>query len=187
MQEIEIKAKLENEEAVLAKLSELGVSFSSPATQDDTIYAKETGTLEAFLSNSLFLRLRVVDGSRTVFTAKYHENRDAANDTYATEYETEVSSRDVMEQILLLQGYKEAVRVQKTRRTAAHNGWEICLDQVEGLGSFIEVEQMAEDGADPRAIYESLKAFLGSIGLQESAVTTMRYDIMILTKTTYHA
>lgn len=182
MQEIEIKAKLENEAQVLAKLTELGAIFSGPAVQDDTIYVAETGSLESFLSNSLFLRLRVIDGSRTVFTAKYHQNREAANDTYATEYEVDISSRDMMEQIVLLQGYAEAVRVQKTRRTAAYQGWEICLDEVEGLGSFIEVEQLAEDGADPRAIYENLKAFLVSIGVPESAVTTMRYDIMLLTK-----
>lgn len=182
MQEVEIKAKLENEEAILAKLTELGVTFSASAAQDDTIYVKETGSLEIFLSNSLFLRLRVVDGMRTIFTAKYHENRDAANDTYATEYEVDVSSRDMMEQILMLQGYKEAVRVQKTRRTAVYNGWEICLDEVDGLGSFIEVEHMAEDGADPQTIYESLKVFLSSIGVEESAVTTMRYDSMILTR-----
>ena len=38
-------------------------------------------------------------------------------------------------------GFVLHVRVNKIRRKASFNGYEICLDEVEDLGSFIEVEK----------------------------------------------
>ncbi len=182
MQEVEVKAALENREEVLKNLSDLGVEFGVSKTQDDTVYAIKTDTVEEFLSNDLFLRLRVVDNTKTIFTAKYHPERSAENDTSATEYEVEVDSRDTMEKIINLQGYSEAVRIRKTRQTAHYKEWEICLDEVEGLGTFMEVEHLVQEGADVTQVYEDLKVFICSLGVPESTITTSRYDIMLLKK-----
>ena len=180
MQEIEVKAALRDKDAVLGKLASLAVTFGEPVTQDDTVYVAKTGTVQEFLGNTLFLRLRTQNDGKVTFTAKYHENREAANDTYATEYELGVSSREAMEEILKLQGYQPAVSIKKSRRTGTFNEWEICIDEVESLGSFIEVEQLAPDGADPKQIYDLLCEFLYTLGIAPEDITTTRYDIMLL-------
>lgn len=182
MQEVEAKAVLKDAVSVLKKLTELGCEFGEAVTQDDTIYVAKTGSIETFLSNALFLRLRVLGNGKVIYTAKYHENRSAASDTYATEHESEVGSREEMEAILKLQGYSEAVRVLKVRRTTHYKGMELCLDEVEGLGSFIEAERLVSANDDVEKVYEELRAFLLTLGIDASDVTTMRYDMMLLTK-----
>lgn len=183
MQEVEVKAILDNKEDMLLRLHELGIEFGAPKVQDDTVYAEKAGSLEEFLSNELFLRLRVIDGGKVIFTAKHHPGRTAAIDgTFPTEHEVEVESREIMEKILLLQGYQEVVHIRKTRSSASYKEWEICLDEVEGLGAFIEVEHLVAEGTDVEEVYENLKAFIRTLGVPDSSIINSRYDIMLLEK-----
>jgi adenylate cyclase class IV len=68
--EIETKARLADRDAVMQKLEALGCAFVAPKTQDDTVYVAKTGTLEEFLSNDVFLRIRIQDGQKVVLTAR---------------------------------------------------------------------------------------------------------------------
>lgn len=184
MHEIEIKAAVRNPELTLAKLTELGCSFSEAVSQDDTVYVKNPGaTIEEFTANSMFLRTRVQDDGKILFTLKHHEGRNA-NDPKGVplEYELEVSSRETMAAILGLLDFKEAVRVKKSRRTAHYENWELCLDEVEGLGTFLEVECFGTF-EDAEAIQQEMIAFLHSLGIAAEDIPAQRYDIAILKKT----
>jgi adenylate cyclase class IV len=48
-------------------------------------------------------------------------------------------------------GYRPTVRIIKTRRTATIEGCSLCIDDLEGVGGFIEAERMAPDDADAPA------------------------------------
>jgi adenylate cyclase class 2 len=176
MHEIEVKAHLRDKEATMEKLAALGCAFSEPKTQEDVVYVEKAGSIDIFMSNPVFLRIRVVNGSSVIFTAKKRLQALAA-----IEHEVEVSDRAQMEEILKLLGYREAVRIAKTRITTAHEGREICIDEVEGLGSFIEMEQLAPE-ADIDAVQEELFAFLRGLGVTDADRTHKGYDLQILEK-----
>ncbi len=180
MHEIEIKAQVRDREALLAKLGSLGCALSDPVTQDDTVYAKNVGSVAEFVRNSAFLRIRVQGSSKTIFTVKHHEGRDANDPTgVPVEYELEISSRDTMQQILTVLGFREAVRVKKTRRKCRYQEWEICLDEVEGLGTFIEIEQMAAL-EEAEAAQKGMVEFLLSLGIEKEDMPAQRYDIALM-------
>jgi|CXWL01.1.fsa_nt_gi adenylate cyclase class 2 len=176
MREIEVKARLQRKEEVLEKIQALGCVFSEPVTQDDTVYVLNVGTLGTFLANNVFLRIRVQNDKKILFTVK---NR--TQDLVATEHEVEVNSREEMENILLSLGYKAAIRVKKERQKTLYNGCEICIDDVEDLGTFIEMEKLTEEG-DPTEIQDELFSFLVSVGVSPEDRVTKGYDILMFEK-----
>ena len=177
MKEVEVKAKLTDREAVMAKLKALGCVFGPATTQRDAVYAEKVDSLEVFRGNKVFLRIRVVDDSKILFTLK----KQMANDLDAIEHEAEVSSKEEMEQALLLMGYKEMIRVNKSRVTTHYNGCEICIDDVEGLGVFIEMEKLTEEG-NSEEIQAELFEFLKSLGIKSEDRVFSGYDILALEK-----
>jgi adenylate cyclase class 2 len=177
MKEVEIKAKLKDKKAVMAKLSALGCTFEPMITQKDTVYARNVGSLKNFRNNDVFLRIREKNSSKIIFTIK----KRMSNDLDAIEHEVTVSSRDEMEQALLLMGFNEALRVNKTRIITHHNGCEICIDEVEDLGSFIEMEKLTEEG-DSEKIQTELFDFFLSLGISKEDRVFSGYDILMFQK-----
>ncbi|MFA7302722.1 MAG: class IV adenylate cyclase [Candidatus Paceibacterota bacterium] len=176
MQEIEIKAILKDRAGVMARLAELDCVFSDPVHQEDRLYVEQVGTIEAFLTNKVFLRVRVNNGCEVIFTAKTRKG-----DLVAMEREVKVASREQMEQILLLMGFQRFNVVRKVRQTTHYNGCEICIDEVEGLGSFIEMEKLSVDG-NPQEIQEELFTFFETLGIARSDRVTKGYDILMFEK-----
>jgi adenylate cyclase, class 2 len=114
--------------------------------------------LEGLLGVSL-LRRRTVTG-RHYFTLK----QPAQNDQACLEYETEVTDGEAMHHAALHMGYRPTVRIVKTRRTASTDGCSLCIDDLEGVGGFIEAERVAPDDADAQAIQAELAALIESLG-----------------------
>lgn len=177
MKEIEIKARLKNPEEVIEKLKSLGCVFEDPITQRDVVYAENVGTLEIFRANKVFLRIRVKNNSKILFTLK----KRGVNDLDSLEHEVEISSKEEMEQIIALIGYREAVQVNKIRTITHYNGCEICIDDVENLGTFIEMEKLTESG-DSEKIQEELFKFFESLGISRTDRAVSGYDILMMQK-----
>jgi adenylate cyclase class 2 len=179
--EIEVKAAIRDTEKVRHALESLDCSFGEGIHQDDAVYVQATGSLETFLQNDVFLRVRVQGDGTVLLTAK-KPIRKSPEELVKQEHEVVVSSADEARAILELMGYREGVRVRKIRRSAHHGAYEICLDEVEGLGTFIEIEQLGERD-DARRIQEDMLAFLGSIGVAPENRVTKGYDILMLENT----
>lgn len=111
-------------------------------------------------------RLRAVDG-RNVLTYKGPKQPGAVK--ARAEVEVPVADGDPSPLLGLLGhlGYRPVAVVRKTRRpfAAEHAGRPVtlCLDEVDGVGSFVEVEVLAEDGqADAaKAVVRAVAAGLG--------------------------
>jgi adenylate cyclase class 2 len=56
------------------------------------------------------------------------------------EHETVIADREAMHHAIVAMGYRPTVRVEKTRRTARVGNYSLCLDEVAGVGWFLEVE-----------------------------------------------
>jgi adenylate cyclase, class 2 len=179
MREVEVKARMRDRALVIKKLESLGCVLSTPVTQKDVIYTKNVGSLEAFNNNDEYLRIRVKGNGKIFFTLK----KGVGNGLDKLEHETEVLNGPEMHEALLVMGYKEAVRVNKTRVTTAYNGCEICIDEVENLGSFIEVEKMVDDtNVDAEKIQTELFEFLKTLGIAVEDRVRVGYDILMLQK-----
>ncbi|MEA2701333.1 MAG: adenylate cyclase, class 2 [Candidatus Parcubacteria bacterium] len=182
MHEVEVKAALGDKQGFIAKLAERGCELLAEIAQDDTVYVRETGSLEVFLGNHEFLRLRVENNSRTLFAFKKHRTRSNDPNSAPLELELAVDSREKMEQVLLLMGYQEAMRIKKRRRKGAYENWEVCIDEVEGLGTFVELEELVGDRTEAAGIQERMKAFLAELGIDVGSELRDRYDMLLLNK-----
>lgn len=180
MKEVEVKARLHEGGRVKDALTALGCAFSEPIVQDDTTYVRNVGSVETYLANPEFLRLRVQGDGSVLFTLKYHPGRADDPTSAPEEYETWVGSREEMERMLKLMGFQPAVRTKKERIKTRHGAWEICIDEVDELGSFIELEEMAGDDAEVSTIHAAMHEFLRTIGVEPEDAGLKRYDILML-------
>jgi adenylate cyclase, class 2 len=73
-------------------------------------------------------------------------------------------------------GYAPEVEVTKTRRKGVLGEYGVCLDQVEGLGNFVEFEKLTEETANPEAVRSELFAVAESFGLSRHDEETHGYD-----------
>lgn len=173
MKEIEVKARIDNEDSLLKKITSLGCVLSEPIRQIDTVYSKIVGTVEDYLKNDHFLRIREKSDGRFIFTVKKPMRNDLLT---RTEYETEIKNAIEMEKAILLMGYRVASRLVKVRRISHLKKFEICIDQVDGLGSFIEIEKMSDQ--DPDLVRRELDAQLLEFGIPTSNQIHKGYDIL---------
>ncbi len=177
MREIEIKIKTDDLKAVEEKLAGLGCEISEPIRQEDVIYSYGESAAEEWEESKeghIVLRIRREKG-KAVFNMKQQRSNELDN----IEYETEVKNPEELHQILLVLGYTPQVEVKKTRRKGKFHGYEICLDEVERLGNFVELEKLAEDNADPAEVQEDLFQTLERLSLSRKNQETRGYDTQV--------
>jgi adenylate cyclase class 2 len=158
--EVEVKYRIVEAADIDGVLAAHGVRLGAAVTQDDQAYAPSTWMRGQPKTGVTFARLRTQDG-RHLFTVK----TPVANELACREHETQVGDRDQMHHALLAMGYRPTVRIVKTRRTGRHGGMAVCVDEVAGLGMFLEVERMAGADDSGLGIQERLDAFVRSLGL----------------------
>ena len=166
VREIELKYRVDDLEALLVALKSRGIELSEPVFQDDQAYAPAGWQFGDSKLGVSFLRLRTVQ-DRHYFTLK----QPAGSAQDCLEYETQVTDRQAMHQAALHMGYRPTVRIAKTRRMATLEDCSLCIDEVDGLGGFLELERLAPDHADAQAIQADLAAFVSSL-----SITAIRID-----------
>ncbi|MFA6097462.1 MAG: class IV adenylate cyclase [Candidatus Paceibacterota bacterium] len=177
MREIEIKLKVENLGELAKKLSERGYELSDPIQQHDIVYSlkDKPQRIEYAKEGDISIRIRRSGGK-----AELNLKQQQSNEMDNLEYETEVKDPEAMHQILLKLGYVPEVEVKKIRRKGKLGPYEICLDEVERLGTFVELEKLAPDNTDPEEIREELFRELEKLGLSRKDEETRGYDNQIL-------
>lgn len=174
--EIEVKAKVKDVEGLVAKLLALGIPLSEPIRQEDAIYTNFPDKEFAdFKPGVNFLRIRKSVG-KILFTLK----QSLINELEGIEKELEIGNAEEMDDILKLIGYHEAVKVIKVRRKAKYKDYEICLDEVETIGSFIEVEKITEE--DSNKVQSEMFDLLMSLGVKREDRVLNGYDTLVYLK-----
>lgn len=140
VKEIEVKYHIRDADALLAALQARRIELSEPVRQDDQAYAPEGWSYGDGKLGVSFVRLRTVGGQYT-FTLK----RPAENALACEEHETAVADREQMHRAILAMGFYPTVRIAKHRRTAVLADLSLCVDDVAGLGAFLELERMVPD------------------------------------------
>ena len=94
------------------------------------------------------------------------------------EYEFTVGDGNMARQMLTALGWQEIVTVDKLRTESKTNDYTICIDEVAGLGLFIELEILAEDGTNVKYIQQQMQDFLKSLNI-DGKLWTIPYDTSI--------
>lgn len=176
MREIEVKLKVKDTGELIKKLESQGCALSEPLVQHDLIYSKAGSTEEWEVSKEGQICMRI---RRQPDKAEFNLKQQRSNELDNAEYETTVDNPQAMHQILDILGYAPQVEVKKVRRKGRWKEYEICVDEVERLGGFIEIEKLADNTADPAAVQEELLAELESLGLSRADQELRGYDTQI--------
>ncbi len=177
MKEVEVKAKIVNEGVIMRKLHSLRFEFSTPIIQHDSIYLHNSlSSYDNIVPGTNVLRIRKQQ-CKIKFTLK----KAVENELSCIEHEIELNDANQMKKMLEYLNYKCMVEVKKIRKKAYLNGITICVDNVEGLGSFIEVEKITED-EESKNVQEELFLFLVSLGVLPEDRVLQGYDTMMYYK-----
>lgn len=180
MREIEVKYRISDYTKTVLALQCKGVQLGEPIIQDDQAYAPNSWLYGDSTLGVSFARLRTVSDVHT-FTIK----RPIENSLSCEEYETIVSDRTQMHAALLTMGYYETVRIHKTRRTAFTPLFGICLDQVEGIGPFIELEWCAGTYETANFAQAEMADFVKSLNITAER-TDQPYDALVRAASLVH-
>ena len=138
------------------------------------MYAEGDWEFIKFNNERNILRIRRQNNA-SILTLK----RPGVVDLHSIEHETTVDNPEEVHEMLQLMGYLPIVHVVKDRQKGVHDGMEICLDEVERLGTFIEVERLLETSTDPSKVQDELFDFLETLGVSRDAQETRGYDTLI--------
>jgi adenylate cyclase, class 2 len=177
MREIEVKAKLHDKPAVLAHLREQGVELSEPIIQHDQVFGPKGVDGDDGNNHAPWLRIRTEtkNGStRHLFTLK----KSVTNQLDSIEHETEVANSNELVKIITHLDFTPYSNVTKIRQKAMFGDVEVCVDTVEGLGDFIELEKLTADNADYEKVASELWNIFQQIGVQKNDEVTKGYDVL---------
>lgn len=172
-QEVEAKYRAGDLDQLIAALGRQGVVLSEPSDQDDQAYAPGGWSYGMSKIGVAFARLRTERG-RHLFTVK----KPIDNEMACLEHESEIEDRDAMHAALVTMGWTPTVRIRKTRRTGSWNGTSVCVDVVEQLGAFIEVERVVSAEESGERVQGELDALVRSLGADVERVSET-YDSLI--------
>ncbi|HUY93520.1 MAG TPA: class IV adenylate cyclase [Pirellulales bacterium] len=167
--EVERKYRVTELRALLARLSELGGQPGEPELQTDRYYAHPA---RDFAVTDEALRLRRAGAANRV---TYKGPKVNAESKTRRELELDLPpGDDVLADfgcLLEALGFRPVATVEKRRRKT-HLDWqgqlvEVSLDEVERVGSFVELELIADDKSLPRA-EAALAALAAALTLGES-------------------
>jgi adenylate cyclase class 2 len=181
--EVERKFRLQDPEALLRQATAAGVHFGSPITQTDEYFAHPA---RDFASTDEALRVRMTDGQCRI-TYKGPKLSAATKTRHEIELPFADSVRDPgpVGQLLLALGFRSVLKVRKQRRSAqvAHGHWQFSmdLDDVQGLGTFVELDTTATE-EQISAAERAMAAIAEEYGLSGD-VTTSYLDMLLAAQT----
>ncbi len=158
MLEIEIKAYCDNHEDIIAKINSLGGEFIAALSERDIYYSHPC---RDFAETDEAFRIRTENG-RNILT--YKGPKLGRKTKSRIEKETVFDDLDSMTGIVESLGFGRVEEVIKTRTVYRIRDIEICLDLVEGLGTFVELEKK---GNDRESGEKELAAIAAGLGLSE--------------------
>lgn len=170
--EIEIRAKADNI-LELKNALEAKASFSGSSNEKD-LYLRHKSDIE----RSLVLRIRRKE-NKSLLTFK---GKATGDDTAWLDVDLPLDHPDDLEYLLLGSDYVEVVRINKHRSTYRIHEFEINLDEIEHLGSFIEIEGHGTQ-SERDTIEQKITQLLIDFGMQTSDIIRKGYVALMLEKT----
>ena len=183
MIEIEAKFKLSNNTTSDKLIAILESQFIAPISikhQIDTVFLLPEQVDTPIIPGSKVMRVRDVRNPETgelqqsLMTLKVEGQTKLVSD----EYEFTIDDGNTAHQMLTALGWQEVVTVDKVRLESKTEDYTICVDEVAGLGLFIELEVLAEDEANADNIQQQMYSFLKNLNI-DGELWKIPYDTSI--------
>lgn len=167
--EIEIKMKVDNHQAVITRLKELGgnpveVIFEQNYFMDrpvNPLYEQGCG---------LRLRHEAPENGPSRWTVTYKGAKLPSEAKIRPEYETIVDDGDTMKTIFEFLGYKQNLMFEKKRTRWSYQNCTIELDELPHLGIYVEIEGPEEN---------QVMAVRDALNLQNHELINTSYAVML--------
>lgn len=164
---VEIKARCTDHEAVRAVLASLGSRKVGLDHQVDTYFKVPNG------------RLKLREGSIENSLIHYHrpdQSGPKTSDVLLYRVDPDPSLKDVLARALGV-----LVVVDKQREIHFVNNVKIHLDDVSGLGTFLEIEAIDADGSHSEGqLQEQCQTFMDHLGVKEADLLDVSYSDMLM-------
>lgn len=183
MIEVESKFKVLGDITQSDLLTILKDQFIAPISskrQIDTVFLLPEQVDAPIVPGSKIMRVRDVLNPKTgelqqsLMTLKVEGQAKLVSD----EYEFAVDDGNAARQMLTALGWQEVVTVDKVRLESKTEDYTICIDEVAGLGLFIELEVLAEDDANANNIQQQMYSFLKNLNI-DGELWKIPYDTSI--------
>lgn len=177
--EIEIKVKVENIEKLQQFLRE-HATFHGEKRQIDEYFTPETGDFMSVRPVNEWLRLRNAEGKYTINYKLWHRDHTGKSE-YCDEIETSIGEISQVQKILAALHFRSLVVVDKVRSVWNYQNFEIGIDTVQNLGTFIEIEYIGTDkDLSPKVITDQMIAFLRNAECGKISQTDTGYPMLLL-------
>jgi adenylate cyclase class 2 len=137
---IEVEVKARAAPGTLKKVKALGARFLEAEHHQDLYFNAPD---RDFRLTDEALRIRIKDGKANL---TYKGRKLDASTKSRLELKTDIHDPEALKQILVALGFTPSGEVRKTRTKYVLGELIFALDEVEGLGSFLEIEVSAQDG-----------------------------------------
>ncbi len=159
---VEIKARIDSVDALGRIVALWADSGPTLITQDDTFFRCDNG------------RLKLRSFSATEGELIFYRRADAAGPKESFYVIARSHEPDVLREALTL-AYGQAGRVRKQRTLFLVGRTRVHLDQVDGLGEFLELEVVLRDGEAVSAGQHEAQALMTRLGVTDSQLITGAY------------
>lgn len=160
--EIEIQVRIEKRDNLEAFLEKNG-DFVGEFWQEDVYYTPAHRDFAGVRPINEWLRLRKSNEEQSI-TYKHWKKGKYGRTNHCDEFETEVGEGESIKKIFKALDFTELVRVDKERRIWNFQDYEVSLDKVKGLGSFVEIEYRGKGNAvDTQQIAREMLEFLRGV------------------------
>ena len=159
MIEVEIRAKVQDVAIIKKRLEEIGGRFLKKERMADYIFGR---------AKDLDQEHKIIDGQ---FSARLRQKNDKISVEFkeikragaGMEFSSPVSSVEAGLNFLEKLDFEKAFTVSKIRETYGCQGFEVCLDDVDVLGYFIEIEHPCKADNDKSEALKECENFLSLI------------------------
>lgn len=166
MIEIEVRARIKSMEEIKNILVNKGAKFKDSETQKDYYFKLKGKEKEPQQKGSFIIRLR--QSKNNFMTYKELTSEEGA----WIEHEVEIKDIENMKNILEKMGYTNVLTINKTRTKGIFNQFNLCIDNINELGHYIEIELCNEDTKEAK---QKIISLLKEIGIDQKDIEERGY------------
>ena len=182
MIEVEIKIQIADRALLEQKLQENGFVQGKRVKESDTYFNSEAYDLR---KKDMALRIRSCEELDTKELKSFIAYKGSKLDQVSMtrkELETGIENAEIGKELIMSLGFYALQPVVKIRQYYPLNEITACVDQVENLGDFLELEILAENESDKEQALDQLYDILSELGLKKEDTIQTSYLAMLCNK-----
>lgn len=177
--EIEIQVRPERIEPLTEFLKQNGEFVSEHHQIDDYFVPPHRDFLKERPLRE-WLRLRDADGAYSINYKNWHYDENGKSLHWADEFESPIENIEVFRKIFNALNFRHIVTVDKKRQIWMYKDCEVAIDNIRGLGDYVEVEYKGASSEAKEKIVADMIAFLRNAGCGTLKVGNDGYPFQLL-------